>query len=111
MLSFIFTLPDAAFNFVGDLSTEARLLFTYAPPGTSGWSHQAFGRVLYRWGWGDQSPEWVDIYFVLPSSNGYGPEVLVIAVHTSAWGYVNPQYWKTMILRFVPMGVERFPCG
>lgn len=109
MIEFLSALPEIAFSMAGDVSNDFRFLFTYAPPGTHGARHGTYARVLYRYGWLDQSPWRVAVLFVLPPSPGYGQEVLVIHIHVAAWGTLGARAWRRMLLRCLPMGISDFP--
>lgn len=106
LMQFLLALPDYAFNMAGDVGTEDRLLYSTAPPGTPFHMLGAYPRVVYRFGWRGQADR-ITVSFMVPT--GAGMEVINIAVQVAAWGMFTPNVWKSMILRYLPLGIFDFP--
>ncbi|KAG8963571.1 hypothetical protein FRC03_002826 [Tulasnella sp. 419] len=97
MMTYLQSLPEAAFAMIGDIGAEDRFLF-----------NSPVGRVLYRSGWGDLR-ERVTVSFWIPASGSHGPEVFSICVKMSSWGRIPAPAWRSMILTHAPYGIFEFP--
>lgn len=111
MLQFVRALPIPAFNFVGDIPTEPRCLFSQTPSDADTVDHCWHGRVVCA-RWASSRPDedgWIQVCYDIPPSGDHGSEAFAIRIHTSVWGTMSPWLWKGMIIRHLAGGVHSFP--